>query len=209
MTDAAAPVSPLLIGLLLGLRHALDADHVAAMTTLVADEPRALRGGKIGALWGLGHGSTVLAVGGLLIAFGLRVPAPLEAVLELLVAAMLVLLGARSLRVGERVTSPASPIDGRKPVIVGVVHGLAGSAAAAILASTALGGLGEALSFLALFGLGTVAAMGGATLAMGVGMGAVPSAALTPLRRSTGILSLCTGLFLAGQVIGFGAERGG
>jgi high-affinity nickel permease len=96
----APTLATLLIGFALGLRHATDADHLAAVSTLVSTARDPRHGLRIGVLWGLGHMATVFLFGSLLIALHLE-PAPaVEWTFELVVAAVLVWLGARTLRQG-------------------------------------------------------------------------------------------------------------
>src|SRR5438128_564953 len=92
-----AVVGGLALGFLLGMRHALEPDHLAALSTLLAARPGFRRGIVAGASWGVGHGVALLIFAGALLALRTRLPAALADSLELLVAAMLVLLGARSL----------------------------------------------------------------------------------------------------------------
>src|SRR4051812_39706888 len=93
--------SILVLGFLLGMRHATDADHVVAVTTIVSRD-RTLRGAaRIGSLWGAGHTLTVLLVGGAIILFGLVIPPHLGLALELVVGVMLIVLGALALRAGD------------------------------------------------------------------------------------------------------------
>src|ERR1044071_3801152 len=89
----APPLAMLGLGFVLGLRHATDVDHVAAVTATASRE-RTLRGALgLGALWGIGHTATGLVVGGAIVAFGLVIPPKLGECFELGVAAMLVTLG--------------------------------------------------------------------------------------------------------------------
>ena len=99
MNRVAQSASGLLaLGFVLGLRHALDADHLAAVATLVGRRGNALRSPLIGAFWGLGHTATLLAASIAVIALQLRIPPHVARLLELGVAAMLVALGANLLR---------------------------------------------------------------------------------------------------------------
>ncbi len=66
--------SILLLGFFLGMRHATDADHVVAVTTIVGRERSFRAGLAIGALWGLGHSATILAVGGAIVVLGWVIP---------------------------------------------------------------------------------------------------------------------------------------
>jgi hypothetical protein len=167
---------PLLTALVAGFRHALEADHMAAVTTFVARRPRPLEALGFGVRWGIGHSLAILIVGGLLIASGVRVPEALEATLEFGVGAMLVGLGAWVLRgvlargarahahhhshgVG-RSPEAAHP-HGRATVWVGVAHGLAGTAAfLALLPAALIDSAWLSAGYLLLFGVGTVLAMG-------------------------------------------------
>ncbi len=182
----------LLFGFALGLRHATDADHVVAVTGLLdgaaAGSPRTAA--RIGALWGLGHMAAVLAAGGVVVALRIAIPEWLEWMLELAVAFVLILLGARILLQCFRGrfhfhahwhgwlphahlhhhAPDAAPHDHsrhlphrrpgqRAPFLIGAVHGLAGSAAVALLVlatipSRALGAL-----YLLAFGVGALAGM--------------------------------------------------
>jgi ABC-type nickel/cobalt efflux system permease component RcnA len=93
------PALPVLLGLLLGLRHAFEPDHLAAVAALMgrAGKVGRLKAGRVGAMWGAGHAFALLAAGSAVILLGWRVPARLEAFLELAVAAVLIILGGRIL----------------------------------------------------------------------------------------------------------------
>ena len=159
--------SILLIGFVLGMRHATDADHVVAVTTIVSDQPSLLRASAVGALWGIGHSITILLVGGAIILFRVGIPPRIGLAMEFAVAVMLIVLGAFNLS-GRQVASARSSA---RPVIVGLVHGLAGSAFVALLVVAAVPGPWLGLLYLALFGIGTIAGMGLITMAI-----AMPSA---------------------------------
>src|ERR1700683_4863739 len=94
MTPAnAAPLAIALLGLLLGMRHATDPDHVIAVTAILSREHRLAAATRIGVIWGLGHTLTVLAVGAAIIIFKLAVPVRLGLAMEFAVAITLILLG--------------------------------------------------------------------------------------------------------------------
>ena len=139
-------VSLLGLGFALGVRHATDPDHVVAVTTIVARERRVLPSSIVGAVWGAGHTATLLVVGGAIVAFRLVVPPGLAQGAELAAAVMLVALGVTSLvRGGRRRSTDAHDVhvgESRsrwlRPLLVGVVHGLAGSAAIALLVLASL-----------------------------------------------------------------------
>ena len=148
--------SILLLGFVLGMRHATDPDHVVAVTTIVSDERSLWRASAIGAVWGVGHSITILAVGGAIVVFRLVIPPRLGLLLEFCVAVMLILLGMLTLS-GRRVGSATNMA---RPLVVGIVHGLAGSAFVALLVLAAVPGAMLQLLYLALFAAGTIAGMG-------------------------------------------------
>lgn len=214
----------LALGFFLGMRHATDSDHVVAITTIVSRErtPRAAL--WIGALWGLGHSVTILLVGGAIVLCGWVIPPRIGLSMEMSVAVMLIVLGAMNLssalsRISQVAHSHPHPLQTAKPgqeqhehvhvrgplrpLAIGIVHGLAGSAAVALLVLATIKSASMALLYLAIFGAGTVAGMMLLTLAM-----AVPISALSRrfdglevgLSRVTGLVSIAFGLFLAYQI---------
>jgi high-affinity nickel-transport protein len=184
-----SPLSILVLGFLLGVRHATDADHVVAVSTIVSRD-RTLRGAaRIGSLWGLGHTLTVLVVGGAIIVFGLVIPPRLGLALELAVGLMLIGLGAWTLKGGHpHAHLPAAPA---RPVLVGVVHGLAGSAAVALLVLGTIHDPAWALAYLAVFGAGTI-----------VGMALITTALAMPIAAAARRLGTGGGLRWLGVVAG-------
>ena len=188
--------------LMLGMRHATDPDHIVAVTTIVARERSVGKAAAIGAVWGAGHTITLLLVGGAIIAFKVAFNARLGLSLELCVAIMLIVLGVLNLfDVRTRSGAPSAS----RPFLVGVVHGLAGSAAAALLIVPLIDDPRWAALYLVTFGLGTIVGMSIVTISI-----AAPSllaAAHMPslqrsLRLASGAVSLVFGLYLA-QKIGF------
>lgn len=153
----------LAFGFVIGIRHALDADHVAAVVSLATRGGTIARQARQGALWGLGHTMTLLLVGGACILFGLAIPETAERWLEAAVGAMLVLLGVsvfvRLRRL--RVQLPEHE-HGRLPLqawLVGAVHGLAGSAALLLLVAQTARTPALGLLCIASFGLGSILGM--------------------------------------------------
>lgn len=195
-------LSVLALGFLLGMRHATDPDHVVAVTTIVSQQRSVARAAGIGALWGAGHTATIVLVGGGILLFRLAVPPRLGLAMEFAVAVMLVLLGLRNVRAagGGPGASIWSPV---RPIAVGFVHGLAGSAFVAMLVLTAIPSPIVGVAYLLVFGVGTVAGMTLVTAAI-----AVPSAfaatrvngAQRYLQLAAGVASVCFGLFLAHRV---------
>lgn len=237
-------------GFLLGMRHATDPDHVIAVTTILHRSHRFLHGTFIGAIWGLGHTITVLAVGILIIVFGVVIPPAVGLAMEFAVALMLIALGILSLSGGMSWLvnrfSPPAPIHGHthehvhahepdddphahdhahlhghgsnpgligtfgwfqlgRPLVVGLVHGLAGSAAVAFLVLTdlAVRDTTQAIVYLLIFCVGVAAGM--AILTTLIGLPFLVSQARSQrinrmLTIASGILSLAFGIYLAYQI---------
>jgi high-affinity nickel-transport protein len=267
---SSAPLGIALLGLLLGMRHATDPDHVIAVTAILSRERRLAAATRIGVVWGLGHTLTVLAVGAAMIVFKLAVPARLGLAMEFSVAVVLILLGlgafaalvrriasrlvgsrARDARdskdlvvhshphthdgathrhphvhqhpgeyAGEAACAagefhsehglPPGPLPSfasRRPLLrsfaVGLVHGLAGSAALALLVLSAIPQPLWATLYLAIFCVGTIIGMGLITTAIATPM-MVASRRMSSLHQrlvtGSGLLSFGFGLFLAYQI---------
>jgi hypothetical protein len=262
--DTTAPLGIALLGLLMGMRHATDPDHVIAVTTIVSRERRLTAASRVGIVWGLGHTLTVLAVGAAIIFFKIAIPMRLGLAMEFAVAIVLILLGLGAFAslvqlVVRRIAGTPLAVDHpsvvdshvhghgfgphrhphfhpdsgehhssekvwlhhehsrragalssfaiRRPLLrsfgVGLVHGLAGSAAIALLVLSAIPQPLWATLYLGIFCLGTI-----------VGMGLITTAIATPfavaaqrmswmhqgLVTGSGLLSFGFGLFLAYQL---------
>lgn len=181
----------IVFGFLLGLQHALEADHIAAVASIAAGQMGRQRIIRHGALWGLGHAVALGAFGGAVYALKLTLDTTLADGLELAVGCMLVFLGGRLIvtlwkarihfhvhRHGAETHFHAHSHAGDVPLhsaslhqhmhpqggwgrslTVGMVHGLAGSAALVALAASSAPSLPMGLTFMVLFGLGSVAGM--------------------------------------------------
>src|SRR5215212_10189634 len=155
----ASLLSVLLLGFLLGMRHATDPDHIVAVTTIVSQQRSLARAARTGVLWGLGHTATIILVGGAIVLLKVRlsgIPARVGLSLELAVAVMLIVLGLLTLAGNDRRVSESTA----RPMTIGFVHGLAGSAAVATLPQVALiPNPWWAVGYLGVFGVGTIAGM--------------------------------------------------
>lgn len=179
-------VTALGLGLLLGLRHALDADHIAAVSTLVTRERGVVRSCLLGAFWGAGHTVALLAAGVAVIGFRLTIAPAVEVALERAAGLVLVLLGGHVLlrAVGALVvhghehahhgathrhvhlhlgSSDPGHVHlvrlGGRPFLVGLLHGLAGSAALTLLVLGTIPSPLGGLAYILVFGLGSTAGM--------------------------------------------------
>lgn len=169
-------------GTLLGMRHALEPDHLAAVSTMTSDERSGWRAAWLGACWGVGHTFSLILVGGLLVLLRAEMPERVAVAFELLVAFMLIALGARAviLAIGGGLGPSALHRHGwfvhthpgvaahihvgswtfaRRPLLIGAVHGLAGSGALTALVLTTLPSTTARLVYMALFGLGSTVGM--------------------------------------------------
>lgn len=168
-------------GSLLGMRHALEPDHLAAVSTLVTRERNGVKAALLGVCWGLGHTAGLIVVGAVLIILRAELPARIADIFEMLVAIMLIVLGTRAVlqalqqgqpshlhrhtfAVHRHSGLPAHVHIGtwtlaRRPLLIGAIHGLAGSGALTALVLTTLPSTAARLSYMALFGLGSTLGM--------------------------------------------------
>jgi hypothetical protein len=183
------------------MRHATDADHVAAVATIVGRERLVRPAAWIGAWWGVGHTITIILVGAAIILFDWIIEPRLGLAMEFAVGLMLVLLGIRNVRAVGR--SEAIARGYVRALVIGVVHGLAGSAAIALLVMTTIRDPGSAIVYLLVFGAGTIAGMMLITMAIAMPVASfgerfVRSQAF--IRLATGLASVALGLFLAYRI---------
>ena len=206
-------LTAVLLGFVLGLRHAFDPDHVIAVSAIVARHRSAWKASWIGVCWGIGHGATILAIGLLVIVLRVAIPEGFARGMEIVVGGLLVLLGIVNLLAA----TPAASLPSRGAPLrasllrsgaVGLAHGLAGSAPVALLAMAAMHTRAAALAYLVVFGLGTITAMLAFSLALGAPFARLgASAGLSRwVTAGTGMLSLLFGAYLIYE-IGFAAAQ--
>lgn len=200
------PLAVIALGFVLGMRHATDPDHVVAVTAIAARDRRLAPAALVGALWGLGHSLTIFLVGGAIVLFNLVVPPRVGLAFEFAVGLALTAVGAMNL-LGRGGFAPADAPAPRAPRLrafgVGLVHGLAGSAAIALLVLAAVRDPRVGLAYLAVFGLGTILGMMLVTLGLAAPVklaGARWPSLGVPLKLASGTLSLLFGVYVLYQV---------
>lgn len=194
-------IAVLLFGVFIGMKHALESDHIAAVASLATRASSARQIVGLGVAWGCGHTITLLAIGATILAFDTLIPEQVARGLELAVGVMLVLLGADVIRrvIQDRIhvhphrhgesnhvhahshtgdDQHVSSHDHRHPdglkvraLLVGTVHGMAGSAALMLLTAQTINSFWTGVLYILFFGLGSV-----------VGMAALSAAISLPLR---------------------------
>jgi len=178
-------LSVLLIGLLLGVQHATETDHLAAVATLVTRRSSLGQTLRQGVAWGVGHTLTLMCFAGAVLALGQAISPGLEQALETGVGLMLIVLGADVLRrlVRDRVHFHVHQHEQPRhwplrALAVGMMHGLAGSAALVMLSVQSVPSVALGLGYIVLFGAGSVAGMAVLSVVIAV-----------PLRMSAGYVT--------------------
>lgn len=184
ITPELTTYSILILGFALGLRHATEADHLAAVSTIVSEKKGLMSASIVGGLWGVGHTIALFAVGLVVILLKLQISESLEAKLESVVGVMLVILGINAIRKiltskkihahthehgGHPHTHIHTHVDdkaeeshhrfGPRSVVVGMVHGLAGSGALMFIILPLISSPVVALAYIIVFGVGSIGGM--------------------------------------------------
>jgi len=195
------------LGAALGARHAFEPDHLAAVSTLIAERPRPRHAAALGALWGIGHAAMLLVVGGALLLVRGELPPGAIAVLEGVVAAMLIVLGIRSLRMLHVHTGGWHAHAARRPgtirpLAIGLIHGLAGSGGLAALALAEMPTIAGALGYILTFALGSILGMTALSGLAGASLGRIAAGprARTIVVGVAGALSVFVGLLWAATI---------
>lgn len=229
---ALSIVSLLALGLVFGLRHAIEADHLAAVSAIVSERKSLLSSSLVGGLWGIGHTISLLVAGIVVILLKVEIPARTALFLEFGVGLMLVALGANAIRKlargghlhlhwhthgghahahphmhdGSAETEPHTHHGlrlGVRPLIVGMVHGLAGSAALMLIVLSTIKSPLVAFIYIAVFGIGSIGGMMlmSALVALPIHLtsGRFDRANFA-VRGLAGLFSLCFGVFMIYQI---------
>ena len=200
------------LGFLLGLKHAFDADHIAAMTTLNSKNPSIK-----GVLWGIGHTSSLLVVGIFVLLFKIIIPEKLALSFELIVGVMLVVLGFNLLitikrnklhfhkhkhgakehiHIHSHLVSKYHSHE-HKPLLIGLIHGLAGSAALTLLILSAIDSVPAGILYILIFGIGSMVGMAAISKIISLPFEFLPNKfdkINKIMKLSTGLISLFLGI---------------
>lgn len=212
----------LLLGFGLGIKHAFEADHVIAISTIVSEQKNPFRSALVGAFWGIGHTTTLFVIGLLVLLFKISIPEHISLSLEFLVGLMLVFLGVYTLLRARNVVHEHEHAHGNithshphvhqdkkglhqhhKSFLVGSVHGLAGSGALMLLILSTVPTIIEGIYYILLFGLGSIIGM--SLMSLLVGLPFIVSTRTFPniekhLRIIAGIISILFGMYYMYQV---------
>jgi len=215
----------LALGFILGIKHALEADHVVAVSTIVSRDPRLLRSAMAGMFWGIGHTLTLLAAGIAVLFFKVSIPDRVALSFEFLVGAVLVGVGVQNLwdswRTRFHAHSHASgaththfhshreghdhhlPDRWRRSLLVGMLHGLAGSGALVLLVLGTIDSPLEGAAYILIFGLGSILGMMliGTAMAMPFSLSAQRIGGLTKrVQLLAGGVSVLVGVLVVVQI---------
>ena len=183
LSHEISTISILAIGFLLGVQHAVEADHLAAVSTIVSEKKSLVSASIVGGFWGIGHTISLFAVGVAVIVLKLQIPESFETTVEACVGVMLVCLGANAiwklfrtekfhahihthgrrehLHFHEHANEEAESHHrfGPRSIFIGMLHGLAGSAALMLLLIPTIPSPALALGYILVFGFGSILGM--------------------------------------------------
>lgn len=205
--SSAAPLGLLILGLVTGIRHALETDHLAAVSTLIAtsDQRKVWRAPLMGALWGVGHTAVLFVAGIVVLLFAVSIPKEITGRLEFGVGVMLIFLAVSALtgfsfgRFLRGLTGLTHVHRHRhfhgdtgivhthdhdhhqehkhthKSILVGMVHGLAGSGALMVIVLSTIDSVPLGLGYIAIFGVGSIGSMAAMSALIGLPLSRIGS----------------------------------
>ena len=230
---STSTASVLGFGFALGLKHAVEADHLAAVSTIVSERKSLLSSSLVGGLWGVGHTISLLIAGIAVVLLNLRIGERTALGLEFVVALMLIALGINALRklarggklhfhphahgthahvhphLHDHAAHDAQPDThhglkfGARPLLIGMIHGMAGSAALMLLVLTTISSPATALLYITIFGVGSIGGMMLMSALVGLPVYLAKNRfarANWMVRGLAGVFSLCFGLFMVYEI---------
>jgi hypothetical protein len=197
--NVAAPTGILLLGVVTGLRHSIEADHVAAVLSVVASNHKNIkRASMLGAIWGLGHTASLFVAGLVVLLLAVNISETVSSRLEFGVGIMLLFLGFTTLTgwsIGKffkglrhqksshehihyhhdnivhshgHIHDDGDHRHGHKSLIIGMVHGMAGSGALLLIVLSTINSIPLGLAYIAIFGAGSIGGMAGISTVIGI-----------------------------------------
>lgn len=213
----------LMIGFILGLQHAVEADHLAAVSAIVSEKKSLWSASIVGGFWGLGHTISLFVVGAVVIFLKFQISETVETKLEAVVGGMLILLGLNALRklfnaqeihahvhehgqhehthfhVHKKREEGAHHRFSPRSILIGMVHGLAGSAALMLLVVPTISSPFLALAYIVVFGIGSIGGMMAMSFLIGLPLHFTVNRFLflnKGIRLCAGVFSLGLGAFI-------------
>ncbi len=205
-SDGATLALVCLVAVVLGLRHATDPDHLAAVSTLIAGTRERATGAaaRLGLTWGLGHALSLFAFGLPIVLFQRYLPEHVQEGAETAVGFVIVLLAISLLlrwHRGAFHTHDHPPRNARSPLqafAIGLVHGMGGSAGVGVLLLASIHDRGFAIAALGLFAACTALSMAALSTGLGLTLGCGPIRNVFPtLAPVLGLVSLSFGVWYA------------
>ncbi|APB37348.1 urease accessory protein UreH domain-containing protein [Heyndrickxia coagulans] len=201
-------ISVLALGFVLGIKHAIEPDHIIAVSTIASRSKKLSQSSLAGVFWGIGHTATLFIVGICLLIIKGEIPEKWAMSLEFLVGIMLVYLGITTLTAFKRVRihhhyhepghkHPYENYSYIKSVCIGLVHGLAGSGAMVLLTMSTVKSVFESAIYILIFGIGTIFGMLFFTTILGIPfiISAKRVEANKTLTQITGAISTVFGIY--------------
>lgn len=187
--------SLLILGFIFGIRHAFDADHIAAVAILARNSGTKKQALLRGAAWGLGHTFVLLVAGFLVLVFGLHVPPAVSVFFELAVGVLLIAFGTYTFTGQGIIVHSHPPLDlhtHRPSFFVGMMHGLAGSAAVLVAIISVVRSPFVGLLYIVVFGIGSIIGMS----LLGLALGSTAHMAKKYFSLAAGMFSLGSGILI-------------
>ncbi|MCS0673841.1 sulfite exporter TauE/SafE family protein [Cytobacillus firmus] len=195
----ASLIAVLFAGLLLGIKHALEPDHIVAVSTIAVRSKSMWKSSLAGVYWGIGHTFTLFLFGIFLILMKQNLSEQAALTLEFFVGIMLVYLGLAAMfkKYSEKEMEQNTGNSNKKSVFIGFVHGLAGSAAMVLLTMSVSENIWQGALYILAFGFGTVIGMlsFSALLSVPVIMAKKRKGISGNIIKITGVISFCFGLY--------------
>ncbi|MCM3727430.1 sulfite exporter TauE/SafE family protein [Neobacillus cucumis] len=216
-------LSVLALGFVLGIKHAIEPDHVIAVSTIASQSKKLFKSTLAGVFWGIGHTATLFIIGIILILMKGEIPEKWAMSLEFLVGIMLVYLGLTTVLSFRNIHIHQHEHDGDehkhlhshshngqhqhnhqhqnvsylKSLFIGLVHGLAGSGAMVLLTMSTVKSVWEAAVYILIFGVGTILGMLFFTTIIGIPFvfSAKKRVLNQTLTRLTGVISIAFGMY--------------